>query len=216
MNKKEKNVIIGLSLLLIILGGVWIALRVHNVSMQNKLKNAQTEYNVAEKKYDRVLKQAEEKYINQGATDNDSIVQSVSSQKNNYNVIKKMSTKFFSIYDTYTDNQSYLARKNKLQGLITDNVKNNGMFDDGKDISGHSMVTALQLTMKFDSLDAYVQNYNNDTINAIVSVNYESSSQGNDDQNGQQIYHVIFDKKQQKFTDIQLLQLSGVNSSLNN
>lgn len=216
MNKKEKNVIIGLSLLLIILGGVWIALRVHNVSMQNKLKNAQTEYNVAEKKYDRVLKQAEEKYINQGATDNDSIVQSVSSQKNNYNVIKKMSTKFFSIYDTYTDNQSYLARKNKLQELITDNVKNNGMFDDGKDISGHSMVTALQLTMKFDSLDAYVQNYNNDTINAIVSVNYESSSQGNDDQSGQQVYHVIFDKKQQKFTDIQLLQLSGVNSSLNN
>lgn len=216
MNKKEKNVIIGLSILLVVLGGVWIALRVHNVSMQNKLKNAQTEYNVAEKKYDRVLKQAEEKYINQGATDNDSIVQSVSSQKNNYNVIKKMSTKFFSVYDTYTDNKSYLARKNKLQDLITDNVKNNGMFDDGKDISGHSMVTALQLTMKFDSLDAYVQNYNNDTINAIVSVNYESSSQGNDDQNGQQIYHVIFDKKQQKFTDIQLLQLSGVNSSLNN
>lgn len=216
MDKKEKNVIIGLSVLLVILSGAWIALRLHNVSMQNKLKDAQTEYNVAEKKYDRVLEQAEEKYINQGATDNDSIVQSVSSQKNNYNVIKRMSTKFFSIYDTYTDNNSYLARKDKLQNLMTDNVKNSGMFDNGKDISGHSMITALQLTMKFNSLDAYVQNYDDNTINAIVSVNYESSSQGNDAQNGQQIYRVTFDKKQQKFTNIQLLQLSGVNSSLDN
>lgn len=216
MDKKEKNIIIILSTLLVILGGVWVALRVHNVSMQNKLKDAQIEYNVAEKKYDRILEQAEEKYINQGATDNDSIVQSVSSQKNNYNVIKKMSTKFFSIYDTYTDNSSYLARKDKLQNLMTDNVKNSGMFDDGKDISGHSMITVSQLTMKFDSLDAYVQNYSNDTINAIISVNYESSSQGNDPQNGQQLYRVTFDKKQQKFTDIQLLQLSGINTSLEN
>lgn len=216
MDKKEKYIIIGLSTLLFIFGGVWVALRVHNVSMQNKLKDAQIEYNVAEKKYDRILEQAEEKYINQGATDNDSIVQSVSSQKNNYNVIKKMSIKFFSIYDTYTDNSSYLARKDKLQNLMTDNVKNSGMFDDGKDISGHSMITASQLTMKFDSLDAYVQNYNNNTINAIIGVNYESSSQGNDSQNGQQIYHVTFDKKQQKFTNIQLLQLSGINTSLEN
>lgn len=216
MYKKEKNVIIGLSVLLVILSGTWIALRVHNVSMQNKLKDAQTEYNIAEKKYNRVLEQAEEKYVTQETTDNDSIVQSVSSQKNNYNVIKKMSTKFFSIYDTYTDNNSYLARKNKLQNLMTDNVKNNGMFDNGKDVSGHSMITNLQLTMKFDSLDAYVQNYNNDIINAIVSVNYESSSRGNNAQSGQQIYYVTFDKKQQKFTNIQLLQLSSINSSLDN
>ena len=99
---------------------------------------------------------------------------------------------------------------------MTDNVKNSGMFDNGKDISGHSMITALRLTMKFNDLDAYVQNYDDNTINAIVSVNYESSSQGNDAQNGQQIYHVTFDKKQQKFTDVQLLQLSGTNTSLSN
>ena len=216
MDKVEKILITILSILLVILGGTWMTFRLKDVSAQHKLQDAQTEYNVAQKKYDHILEQAEEKYINQGTTDNDSIVQSVSSHKNNYDLIKKMSDKFFKIYDSYTDNSSYLARENKLQNLMTDNVKNSGMFDQGKDISGHSMVTSLGLAMAFDSTNVYVENYNDNIINAIVDVNYKSSSEGNDSQNGQQVYQVTFDKKQQKFTNIQLLQLSGTDTSLDN
>lgn len=215
MKNKENKIIVILSVILIILCGLWTFMRLKDVSMQNKLKDAQAEYNTAQKTYDNALKEAEMKYVNQGAGNQNTIVSSVSSQKNNYKIMKQMCNKFFKVYDTFNNNQSYLARKNQLKNMMTDGVANSGLFDQGKDVSGHSMVSALQLTMTFQNLNVYLKNYDNGTINALVNVNYQASSNGNDPQNGQQIFYVTYNKQQQKFTNIQLLQMSGMNTALN-
>lgn len=215
--KKENKIIIGLIILVVALSASWIGLRLYNTKIHNQLKDAQSELIAAQKKYKKSLAQAEKKYIANSATSKDNQVSSIGQHKNNYDILNSTCQTFFKTYMTFDNNSDYLARANKLAPIITNDLKNNkSLFDDGKDVTGHSMITAQKLTSTWNSNQVFVTNYNNQVINGIVNVNFSASSYGNPSNQAMRIYQVTYDKQQQKFTNIQLLQVSGQNTDLGN
>ena len=95
--------------------------------------------------------------------------------------------------------------------LITDNVKNDGTLFDSGMIDGHSTVKLLHQNVTFSKVQTYITNDDQNSIYGIANVEFKVN-----DQDCLRIYQVAYDKKLQKFTNINLVQVSGKNSNLQN
>ncbi|MGY0270187.1 hypothetical protein ACW2AE_00130 [Limosilactobacillus fermentum] len=82
--------------------------------------------------------------------------------------------KFFNVVFTFSNNKEYLARANKAKAYATDDVlKNQKLFNDGKDSTGHSYVDSADLSVSFDNASVANSVVANDgTMTGYVTVRY--------------------------------------------
>lgn len=214
--KKQNKLILVLTIVLGVLVAGWITIRLYNVHLQNRNREAQTELTNVQNKYNKKLKKQTNKYIATQNPTNDPNVDSIVEQKKDFNILNSASNDFFKTYLTFNSQKSYLARKSKLTNLATDNILNSKeMFDDGLDSTGHSMITALGIDSKFDSLSTKIEKIDNNSIQGIVNVKFEAKNSMSNSYNASlRVYQVTFDKQQNKFTEIKLMQVSSENTNL--
>lgn len=214
-NKRQNITLIVLILGLIFLTCLWFDLRVSNVKVNKDLTNIQNRLSVQQEKYSDALEKSEDKFIenyssNSSNNPNASIL-AISKQVNSYNILNKANNSFFKVYFKYNDQKEYSQRADKLSYLITDNVKNDGTLFDSGMIDGHSTVKLLHQNVTFSKVQTYITNDDQNSIYGIANVEFKVN-----DQDCLRIYQVAYDKKLQKFTNINLVQVSGKNSNLQN
>lgn len=215
-NKKQKIAIGVLSGLMLLLGALWIGLRLYGVQATHKVETSQRELVHAKKNYHDNLKQAEHKYIVNYTNANDPVLYDISNQDNDYTILNKTCNQFFKTYWTYNSEKTYDARANKVGYLITDNVKNDKAIFNSDKIRQYSVIDEEGQTATFNNATVYLTNNDKNTIQGIVNVNISVSTNGNGTNNQLRVYQVTYDKHQQKLSGIKELQVSGQDTNLNN
>lgn len=217
MDNKKQNIIIGVLLgLMVVFGTSWIGLRLYNVQTLHKEETSQKDLATAKSNYHKKLKQAEHKYIVNYTNTNDPILYDISNQDNDYTILNKTCNQFFKTYWTYNSEKTYDNRVNKIGYLITDNVKNDKSIFNSDKIGQYSVIKEEGQTATFNNATVYLTNNDKNTIQGIVNVNINVSTNGSGNNTQLRVYQVTYDKHQQKLSEIKELQVSGQDTNLNN
>lgn len=150
---------------------------------------------------------------------NDPILKSVATQNFNYARVKSVSTEFFKTYYTFANTSDYLARKDKLSGLITPDLANNkSIFDDGKDSTGNDYIKTLGVQSEFVKASAFMTMRDGGKAQALVRVENRAWYKGQQQQSGiaTHYYNLTLDAKNNKITNLKLmLTVNGQRSNYN-
>lgn len=152
--------------------------------------------------------------INQSLNSNNDVLKSVAEQNVNNKTINQVAKRFFTTYYTWSDYKSYMDRANKLQNIITPELKNNkSIFDDGKDSTGGNYLKNTGIQSEFDSSVAYLSQSSDSTAQALVKVVNTSWYAGQRNNSGQstRYYDLTYNLKNHKISDLKqvLIQKDG-------
>lgn len=202
---KKIQLIIGtVALIVILISAINITI---NVSKFNNLKQEEQrtskKVKTAQKEYthykNQVVKQT---YAKETKNDNE-LVRGVAIHNSSYNIMKNLSTKFFSEYFTWDDSKQYESRKDKLESVADSSLLDDDkLFDDAKDNMGGNYIKALDIQSEYqDSTVSVVDDHT-----GLVKVDYKSwFDSKSKSSSSTRYYEVGFDRDNQKVKSIKLV-----------
>lgn len=149
------------------------------------------------KAYKEYKENVSEKALSEGQQSDNVIIKNVSDYNSNEILGDTVAEQFFKVFYTWNDGDEYTARAGKLEGLISDGVKDNKtLFDDGKDTLGDSYIDTSAIKSIYKDSTVYQKIMNNNQIEMLVDVSYESWRGDNHDASGDSntFYKVTYDK----------------------
>lgn len=215
MSKKQIiKLVVFLLALLVIVGGV-VGIR-KNSQEQEKVQEERdqkaSEAKVARQHYSKYRLSVQDTAYEEAQKGENIEAKEVAAHNQTYKNLNQLSNEFFQSFFTWEDSESYQDRANQVDGIVTDDVKNNkDLFDDGKDDTGDDYINNTGIQSSFNSAKAYPTS---DT-NALVRVGYRSWY-GDEQENvgdGVRYYDVDFNEKEERITDVKLIFSSDENSS---
>lgn len=207
--EKEKKIINTLLATLIVMVISWLGLRLYSGNLIIKAVAAQSEYKDAQKAYQKKVSKLSEDVYSSGTKIKDSKVKAVSLQNSSNKILELRANEFFKGYYNFDNVNEYMGRSDLLAPLITDEIKNNESLFDKKNSAGEKTVQALGLQSNFQSVSTSIESVNNDEIKGLVDVKYKAGYKGDTKGLGLRTYEVVYNKKQAKFTQIDL-QATGI------
>lgn len=113
---------------------------------------------------------------------------------------------FFNVIFTFNSQNQWVQRQNKARQYTTEEVlRNKNIFNSGKDISGHSIITTERAVSNFNGMKLYVSPIDGQTQTAagLAKVTYSGSTFNTNASSHTDIYLVKYDLHQQKLIQVQ-------------
>ncbi len=212
--EKENKIIVTLLAVFFVFVACWIGLRLYSGNLIVKAGALQNEYKSAQKQYQKKVTTISNSIYKNGVdTIRDSKVRNIFLLNTDNNILRLRADEFFKGYYNFTNTNQYMARATLLSPLLTDDIKNNEKLFDKKGSAGEKVVQGLGLSSKYQSISASVESDNDDEIKGLVSVKYQAGYKGATKGLGIRTYEMTFNKKQAKFTQIDLIATGIQNDS---
>lgn len=207
--EKENKIIVALITALVVMVIGWFGLRLYSGKLIIKAGASQNEYRNARKAYQKKATKLSEDVCTTGASSKNAKVKAVSLQNNSNQILKLRSQEFFKGYYDFKNVDQYMGRADLLSPLMTDDIKNNESLFDKKGSAGEKTVQSLGLQSSFQNVNVSVESANEDEIKGLVDVQYTPVYKGDTKGFVVRTYEVTYNKKQAKFTQIDL-QATGI------
>ncbi|MBC2676281.1 hypothetical protein [Listeria booriae] len=178
------------------------------VSAYHKLEHEKKVATAAAVQADKTY-EARKKKIQQQATDeaqksNDPLIKAVADHNGAYGVMNTLASAFFKQYYTWKSAEEYRARPSHLENIATTGLlKNQALFDDGKDSTGGDYIANTGVQSSFQSASAYADT----DVSAIVKVNFRSWFEDEKENaiNATRYYSMQIDPTTQKIKQLNLV-----------
>ena len=205
MNEKTKNVLLGLSAALLVAAcASWIGVKVETYNWNARQEKSAKQATDAQKRYDAKYRKLKQQVMTDGASSANQTIKSVSLQNGSMSLMNSVDQKLFTTLYTYDNAKQYLARANKLSGMITDDVKNDKKLFGDKTTG--EMITATGLSSNAKSVKTTIESADEHNITALARVTFESGYSGASSHTGIYLYEVGYSKDQHKVTSITQVQ----------
>lgn len=167
------------------------------------------------KKLDTIKRERAKRNMNSSLKSTNPNIKGSAQQQSALNDLNNTTQKFFKVVMTANSREEFAARKNEVSDIATQDVLNNkDLFNSGNDSTGHSIIGALHLHFKFDSVTVYGSSVNDDgTITGNVIVYYDTWQGDNDPATVADVYQVSYDTHQKKLTSVSRVANLAVTST---
>lgn len=207
--EKQTKIIVTLVTTLVVMIIGWTGFRLYSGKLIIQAGASQNEYRNARKVYQKKFTKLSEDVYTTGAGSKNAKIKSVSLLNNSNQILKLRAQEFFKGYYNFKNVSQYMSRVDLLLPLMTDDVKNNDSLFDKKDSAGEKTVQSLGLQSSFQNVNVSVESASNDEIKGLIDVQYTAVYKGDNKGFGIRTYEVTYNKKQAKFTQIDL-QATGI------
>lgn len=207
--EKQTKIIVTLVTTLVVMIIGWTGFRLYSGKLIIQAGASQNEYRNARKVYQKKVTKLSEDVYTTGAGSKNAKIKSVSLLNNSNQILKLRAQEFFKGYYNFKNVSQYMSRVDLLLPLMTDDVKNNDSLFDKKDSAGEKTVQSLGLQSSFQNVNVSVESASNDEIKGLIDVQYTAVYKGDNKGFGIRTYEVTYNKKQAKFTQIDL-QATGI------
>lgn len=205
MNEKTKNVLLGLSAAFLALACAgWVGVKVKTYDWNVRQEKSAKQATDAQKRYDAKYRKLKQQVMTDGASSTNQTIKSVSLQNGSMNLMNSVDKKLFTTLYTYDSAKQYLARADKLSGMITDDVKNDKKLFGDKNTG--EMITATGLSSNAKSVKTTIESADEHNITALARVTFKSGYSGASSHTGIYLYEVGYSKDQHKVTSITQVQ----------
>ena len=157
------------------------------------------------KEYKKHKKEVSKQALTEGQTSDNSIVKFISDYNGNEILGDTVAERFFKVFYTWNSGEDYNARADELGDLVASGVKENKtLFDSGKDSLGDSYIDTIQLKSVYKDSTVYQKVTNNNQIEMLVEVSYESWRGDSQSKAGDSrtYYKVTYDKATSEINNV--------------
>lgn len=126
-------------------------------------------------------------------------------------ILKHQSNRLFDLLLTYNNQSDWDSSRQKAADMLTPEAKasNKGAFNNGKDISGNSIIKTEGLRSSLITSTVTSSLINNNVISGLVKVKYMASVRGGNNGFSIDYYYVTYDLDTAKFTGVSRLGSLG-------
>lgn len=188
-------------------GYAWVSNQIAHADLVGKVSNEKKEYQKKRSAYNKQIKVAQSQANHLAIKSTDKLPKAVAQQNIAYTKLNSAANKFFGVYYSWKNSSQYLARADKLDGLISDGLKHNkSIFDDGKDSAGGDYIKTTGIKARYTASETYIESANTASdLRGIVKVVYRGWFNDDTPSMAVRYYTMNYNAKTNQITSIKLM-----------